>query len=143
VKQVELQIVWSKTAWKLAKLPGDAIESISVEMGGDANKEGETDVVVTLFPNTSSSERSQELMLTNFSTKEIIRLKITQQTTSVSSKITLNPDVSYQKVTGFGGMLNPSWTGNNLRDADVQKLYGDLGYNIIRMMLYPNKADWD
>jgi len=55
-------------------------------MGGDANKEGETDVVVTLFPNTSSSERSQELMLTNFSTKEIIRLKITQQTTSVSSK---------------------------------------------------------
>ena len=38
-------------------------------------------------------------------------------------------------------MLNPSWTGNNLRDADVQKLYGDLGYNI-RMMLYPNKADW-
>jgi len=26
VKQVELQIVWSKTAWKLAKLPGDAIE---------------------------------------------------------------------------------------------------------------------
>ena len=142
VKQVELQIVWSKTAWKLAKLPGDAIESISVEMGGDANKEGETDVVVTLFPNTSSSERSQELMLTNFSTKEIIRLKITQQTTSVSSKITLNPDVSYQKVTGFGGMLNPSWTGNNLRDADVQKLYGDLGYNIIRMMLYPNKADW-
>jgi len=112
-------------------------------MGGDANKEGETDVVVTLFPNTSSSERSQELMLTNFSTKEIIRLKITQQTTSVSSKITLNPDVSYQKVTGFGGMLNPSWTGNNLRDADVQKLYGDLGYNIIRMMLYPNKADGD
>ena len=142
VKQVELQIVWSKTAWKLAKLPGDVIESVSVEMGGDANKEGETDVVVSLFPNTSSSERSQELMLTNFSTKEIIRLKITQQTTSVSSKITLNPDVSYQKVTGFGGMLNPSWTGNNLRDADVQKLYGDLGYNIIRMMLYPNKADW-
>ena len=71
---------------EVSKTTGDAIESISVEMGGDANKEGETDVVVTLFPNTSSSERSQELMLTNFSTKEIIRLKITQQTTSVSSK---------------------------------------------------------
>lgn len=143
VKQLEIKILWSKTAWKLAKLPGDVIESISVEMGGDINKEGETTVVVALFPNTSSSERSQELMLTNFSTKETIRLKITQQTTSVSSKITLNPDIPYQKVTGFGGMLNPSWTGNNLRDVEIQKLYGDLGYNIIRMMLYPNQADWE
>ena len=141
-KQLELKISWSKTAWKLAKLPGDVIESVSVEMGGNADKEGDTVVEVVLYPNTSASERSQELMLTNFSTKETVRLKITQQTTSVSSKITLNPDVAYQKVTGFGGMLNPTWTGNNLRDAEVQKLYGDLGYNIIRMMLYPNKSEW-
>ena len=141
-RQLEIQISWSNTSWKLAKLPGDVIESVSVELGGDAAKSGETSVVISLFPNTSSSERSQELMLTNFSTKETIRFKIIQQITSVSTKITLILEVSFQKVTGFGGMLNPSWTGNNLRDADVQKLYGDLGYNIIRMMLYPNQSDW-
>lgn len=141
-KQIELQISWSNTAWKLAKLTGNVIENISVEAGGDASKSGETQVTIGLFPNTTASERSQELMLTNFSTKETIRLTITQQTTSVSSKITLNPETTYQKVTGFGGMLNPSWTGNNLRDAEVQKLYGELGYNIIRMMLYPNQNDW-
>ncbi len=141
-KQIEIQISWSKTTWKLAKLSGDVIENISVELGGDVAKTGETTVAVRLFPNTSPAERSQELMLTNFSTKETLRLKITQQTASVSTKITLSPEVSYQKVTGFGGMLNPSWTGNNLRDAEVQKLYGDLGYNIIRMMLYPNQSDW-
>ena len=141
-KQIEIQISWSNTAWKLAKLPGEVIESISAELGGDASKSGETTVVIGLFPNTTSAERSQELMLTNFSTKETMRYKITQQITSVSTKITLNPSVTFQKVTGFGGMLNPSWTGNNLRDAEVQKLYGDLGFNIIRMMLYPNQSDW-
>ncbi|NLO71736.1 MAG: hypothetical protein GX102_12510 [Porphyromonadaceae bacterium] len=142
VKQIELKISWENTAWKLAKLPGDIIESISAELGGDASKSGETTVVIGLFQNTTSTDRSQELMLTNFSTKQTTRFKITQNTTSVSTKISLSPEVSYQKVTGFGGMLNPSWTGNNLREAEVQKLYGDLGYNIIRMMLYPNQADW-
>ncbi|MHB9055096.1 MAG: glycoside hydrolase [Paludibacteraceae bacterium] len=126
----------------MAKLQGDIIESISLGLGGDALITGETTVVVNLFPNTTASERSQELLLTNFSTKETTRLKITQQTTSVSTKITLNPEIKFQKVTGFGGMLNPSWAGNNLRDAEVQKLYGDLGYNIIRMMLSPNQSDW-
>ena len=141
-KQLDIQISWSKTTWRLAKSTGDIIESISVVLGGNASSNGETAVKIKLYPNTSSAERSQELLLTNFSTKEIIKLKITQQSSPVSTKITLNPSVTFQKVTGFGGMLNPSWTGNNLRDAEVQKLYGDLGFNIIRMMLYPNQSDW-
>ena len=141
-KQLDIQISWSKTTWRLAKSTGDIIESISVVLGGNASSNGETAVKIKLYPNTSSAERSQELLLTNFSTKEIIKLKITQQSSPVSTKITLNPSVTFQKVTGFGGMLNPSWTGNNMRDAEVQKLYGDLGFNIIRMMLYPNQSDW-
>lgn len=141
-KKLDIKISWSKTTWKLAKLQGDIIESISLELGGDASITGETTVFVNLFPNTTASERSQDLMLTNFSTKETIRLKITQQIAPVSAKIMFNPEIKFQKITGFGGMLNPSWTGNNLRDAEVQKLYGDLGYNIIRMMLYPNQSDW-
>ena len=141
-KQLDIQISWSKTTWRLAKSPGDIIESISIELGGNASSSGETSVKLRLYPNTSSAERSQELILTNFSTKETIRLKITQQIAPVSARIMFNPEIKFQKVTGFGGMLNPSWTGNNLRDAEVQKLYGDLGYNIIRMMLYPNQSDW-
>ena len=86
-KQLDIQISWSKTTWRLAKSTGDIIESISVVLGGNASSNGETAVKIKLYPNTSSAERSQELLLTNFSTKETIRYKITQQITSVSTKI--------------------------------------------------------
>lgn len=143
VEKLTLKIVWANTAWKLVPASGgDVVERVSVEMGGNREGGGEVEVEVTLYPNLSSAERSQDLLLVNFSTSETTRLKITQLITSGSTKITLHPDVTYQKVTGFGGMLNPTWTGNNLTDADVEKLYGDLGFNIIRMMLYPNKNDW-
>lgn len=140
---ITIEIEWSNTTWKLSKSTGDIIQNISVEQGGDkTTADGQTTVEITLNPNTGSADKTQELLLTNFTTKATSRLKIVQQTTNVGVKITLDPTVTYQKVTGFGGMLNPSWTGNNLTDADVQKLYGDLGYNIIRMMLYPNESDW-
>lgn len=84
-KQLDIQISWSKTTWRLAKSTGD-IESISVVLGGNASSNGETAVKIKLYPNTSSAERSQELLLTNFSTKEIIKLKITQQSSPVSTK---------------------------------------------------------
>ena len=118
------------------------IKSVSQETGGNKSKEGVTSVTLTLNTNTGGKVRSEYLYLTNFTTNETKKIKLVQATTNVGAKITITPSITYQKVTGFGGMLNPSWTGNNLTDADVQKLYGDLGYNIIRMMLYPNKSDW-
>ncbi len=67
------------------------------------------------------------------------------ETTPVS--MTLNPAVTYQKVTGFGGMIDPpSWVGtaNQITLAETEKMYSStgLGYNIIRMMVYPDQSNW-
>ncbi|MFM2290792.1 MAG: hypothetical protein RIS29_605 [Bacteroidota bacterium] len=139
---ISVKINWKQTTWKLAKVSGMVVKSISQETGGNKSKEGATAVTLTINTNTGGKVRSEYLYLTNFTTNETKKIKLVQATTNVGAKITITPSITYQKVTGFGGMLNPSWTGNNLTDADVQKLYGDLGYNIIRMMLYPNKSDW-
>lgn len=141
-KSVTIKVEWGQTVWKLAKVSGDIINSIGIEKGGSQSTDGGTSVDITVNQNTGGTIRSEYLYLTNFSTQKTVKLKLIQKTTSIGAKITLNTNVTYQKVTGFGGMLNPSWTGNNLTDADVQKLYGDMGFNIIRMMLYPNKSDW-
>lgn len=139
---VSLKINWKQTTWKVARVSGSIIKTISQETGGNKTKEGITSITLTINTNTGGSLRSEYLYLTNFTSNETKKIKIKQSTTNVGAVITINPSITYQKVTGFGGMLNPSWTGNNLTDADVQKLYGDLGFNIIRMMLYPNKSDW-
>ncbi len=61
--------------------------------------------------------------------------------------ITLNPSVTYQKVNGFGGMIDPpSWVGtaNQITLAETERMYSPtgLGYNIIRMMVYPDQTNW-
>jgi len=63
------------------------------------------------------------------------------------SAVTLSPNVKYQPVVGFGGMYNPKiWiSGNNLiTDAEIAKMYdpNQLGYNMLRLMIYPNESDW-
>src|SRR5665647_1397567 len=70
------------------------------------------------------------------------------QNTATHVSMTLNSAVTYQKVTGFGGMIDPpSWVGtsNQLTLAETEKMYSQagLGYNIIRMMVYPDQANWD
>jgi glucuronoarabinoxylan endo-1,4-beta-xylanase len=61
-------------------------------------------------------------------------------------EITVNPAIQYQNITGFGGMLNPAlWLGSNqLTEEEIQQLYSSsgLGYNMIRMMIYPDPANW-
>jgi O-glycosyl hydrolase len=58
--------------------------------------------------------------------------------------ITVNTAVKHQRVIGFGGMSN-AWTSPLLTEDDIDALYGPsgLGYNIFRIMLYPDRAKWD
>lgn len=144
---VDIQVEWSETKWKISTKDDKIFESFSLDVGGDwTNTDQLTEVRVFLKLNVDNAERSGEISLINYSTEETVKMTITQGGAvfdNIGTKLTLNPTIKYQKVTGFGGMLNPSWTGNNLTAAEVEKLYGELGYNIIRMMIYPNKANWD
>ncbi|RZM03598.1 MAG: cellulose-binding protein [Pedobacter sp.] len=51
--------------------------------------------------------------------------------------------MEYQNITGFGGMNNV-WAAGTLSIAEVEKMYSadGLSYNMMRIMIWPNKADW-
>jgi O-glycosyl hydrolase len=56
--------------------------------------------------------------------------------------ITVNREIRYQKVTGFGGMMN-TWTSPDMdvKDIDIMFSPDGLGYNILRTCLYPYMND--
>ena len=61
--------------------------------------------------------------------------------------LSLYPSVKYQPVAGFGGMYNPKiWMAqaNLITNDEIAKMYDSegLGYNILRLMVYPNEVDW-
>lgn len=61
--------------------------------------------------------------------------------------ITVESEERHQYVTGFGGMYNPKiWCGSFLITMDEMKhMYSpdELGYTIMRMMVYPKEKDWE
>ena len=57
--------------------------------------------------------------------------------------IQVNTGTRYQMVTGFGGMSN-AWNSPALTVDDIAAMYGEqgLGYNIFRIILYHDPAQW-
>lgn len=145
---VIVRIEWSRSQWKISPEGSNFITRLSVTTGGSAGTSNSfTDVTVYLDYNLTSASRNQNIVVTNISTGETIKITIEQNTAALVS-MTLNPTVTYQKITGFGGMLDPvSWVGasNQITLAEIEKMYSQtgLGYNIIRMMVYPDSTTWN
>jgi len=57
--------------------------------------------------------------------------------------IAVDTDVRHQYVRGFGGMSN-AWTSPVINEDDISSLYGEngLGYNIFRIIIYPDSELW-
>jgi O-glycosyl hydrolase len=57
--------------------------------------------------------------------------------------ITVDTSVRHQFVRGFGGMAT-AWTSPVITDGDITTMYGEggLGYNIFRVMIYPDRGQW-
>jgi len=57
--------------------------------------------------------------------------------------ITVDTTARHQYVRGFGGMSN-AWSSPAMTESDITSMYGEngLGYNIFRIMIYPNKEQW-
>lgn len=123
------------------------ITKISQTQGGDSESGQQFTKIKFLYnENTSYDTRSQEVFLVNKNTQERSKLTIVQRSLYPSLTISLDPTVKYQAVAGFGGMYNPKiWLGSNLiTEAELDKMYApdQLGYNILRLMIYPKESDW-
>lgn len=143
---IEIVVNWSKVKWEITTVPNGFIKKLSATTGGaESLANSSTKLIASLEPNIKKVARSQELILTDVKTGSKKTFVLTQDIWANREIITIDPGVKFQKITGFGGMLNSSWTGSTqLTEQDIEKLYGSngLGYNILRMMLYPNTADW-
>jgi glucuronoarabinoxylan endo-1,4-beta-xylanase len=144
---VAIRIDWSRVQWQISSEGTNFITGFSATSGGNESTSGSsTDITVNLANNLTSALRSQNIILTNITTGETTKIAIVQGTATHVS-MTLDPTTTYQKVTGFGGMIDPpSWVGaaNQITLAETEKMYSQtgLGYNIIRMMVYPDQSNW-
>jgi O-glycosyl hydrolase len=62
----------------------------------------------------------------------------------LGSPVTITVDtVGHQYVRGFGGMSN-AWSSPVIRESDITTMYGEngLGFNIFRIMIYPDSGRW-
>lgn len=142
---ISVGIRWALSEWSISTKQDGIITGFSRTTGGGGQEPASGFVVVRLKPNLGEQNRSQEIIIKALSTGVEEKMVITQSPASGSDKYILNPAVKYQKITGFGGMINPSWTGNTqLSVEDIDKLYGPggLGLNIGRLMLYPSASGW-
>jgi glucuronoarabinoxylan endo-1,4-beta-xylanase len=68
-----------------------------------------------------------------------IMLHSVAQAAEKQATIRINSNVSYQKITGFGGFVNsPQFTYNHMTEAEIRKLWGEnsvTGYNIMRLYI--------
>jgi glucuronoarabinoxylan endo-1,4-beta-xylanase len=145
---VTVTVGWTATSWEVI-MDEDLgmISEIAPSHGGDAVAENQfTRIKISYGENTGLKSRIQELFLVNGTTGERSRLTIEQSSRFQTVSMTLDPSVRYQPVVGFGGMYNPViWLGSNLISAaDITKMYSSegLGYNILRLMIYPRESDW-
>jgi glucuronoarabinoxylan endo-1,4-beta-xylanase len=145
-----IAIVESKAAqWEIV-IEDDkgVIANISCMQGGSLqNKQQFTQIKFYYSENISPEPRFQEILLLNKTSGERCKLIIKQNSKYSSALLNLYPSVKYQPVAGFGGMYNPKiWMGqaNLITNDEIAKMYDSegLGYNILRLMVYPNEADW-
>lgn len=65
---------------------------------------------------------------------------------AIKATVILNKEISYQKITGFGGFVNsPQFAYNHMSEAEIRKMWGansEAGYNIMRLYIPIGEANW-
>lgn len=145
--QTDIVIEWAKTSWEITLEKGDIVQKITPMSGGSSEGEKQyTKIQVSCNANTTMKQRTQTLHITDNANQKTTDLLIEQDPAYKSVTLNVDPTVKYQPVAGFGGMYNPKiWCGGYLISApQLDKMYGNggLGYSILRLMIYPNEADW-
>ena len=126
----------------------EMIAHISPTNGGNrAIQYGESRIIVQFRENRTEKRRTQVLYLINMESGERSQLTLLQDSRLVPLSIQPDKSVRYQYVYGFGGMYNPKiWLSpdNLITGDELLKMYSPegLGYTILRLMIYPDEADW-
>ncbi|RKD13317.1 hypothetical protein BCY91_10950, partial [Pelobium manganitolerans] len=138
----ELTIKWSYTEWELSTSSGGFLSGFTYLKGGNENQSNSTRISFKYTANNKATARTQEITVTNKKTGAKTTLNV-KQAAPAPIELSFDPSITYQAVTGFGGMNNV-WAAPQLSTAEVEKMYSKdgLGYNMMRIMIYPNKADW-
>lgn len=145
--EITIEVRSKGTMWTIVKGAGDMISNVTPLIGGDtSNQSVSTVVTVNYLENTSEEAREQQLILKNDKSGEESVFTLKQKGIDIGIVVQANMADKRQHVVGFGGMYNPIiWTGNNLISAkEMETLYAPdkLGYNVLRLMIYPNKSNW-
>ncbi|WP_353135514.1 hypothetical protein [Pseudopedobacter sp.] len=140
--KAEITVKWAFAEWEISTGEKGFLSGFTYLNGGSANHSSSTRITFSYGDNVSSEEREQKITLTNKTTGEQSTVTIRQETLP-PIEISVNPGETYQNVTGFGGMNNV-WAAGTLSLAEVEKMYSQegLGYNMMRIMIWPNKNDW-
>lgn len=148
---IKINVISSETEWSLELGEGDLINSVSPEQGGDATKSGvSTEVEISYNENTSENEiRSQKIFLINKVDNTSTEFVLYQEARYAKvASASFDTSIKYQYVEGFGGMYPPkNWVSDPIEEQDIRKMFGDgedqLGYNILRLMIYDTQSNWD
>lgn len=148
---IKINVISSETEWSLELGEGDLINSVSPEQGGDAAQSGiSTEIEISYNENTSENEiRSQKIFLINKVDNTQTEFVLYQEARYAKvASASFDTSIKYQYVEGFGGMYPPKyWVSDPINEQDIRKMFGDgedqLGYNILRLMIYDTKGNWD
>jgi len=147
--EMTLSVEWSATTWEIRmEEESEMITQISPTSGGNRNKQyGQNQITVHFSENSTEKRRTQVLFLVNMESGERSQLTLIQDSRLLPLSIQPDKSVRYQYVYGFGGMYNPKiWLSpdNLITGDELLKMYSPegLGYNILRLMIYPEEADW-
>lgn len=148
---INIYVNSSETEWELELDEGDLINNISPIQGGDATMSGvSTKIEISYNENTSEENvRSQKVYLTNKTDNSKTEFILYQEAKYAKvASATFDTSVKYQYVEGFGGMYPPQgWVSDPINEENIRKMFGNgedqLGYNILRLMIYDKQSNWD
>lgn len=137
------------TPWEIVyDKDNDLISDILQTKGGELGDVKQyTQIKFRCNENLTKDIRSQELFLINEITGERSSFTLIQDTKYKPLLLSIDKSTEYQTIVGFGGMYNPKiWLSKNdlITESEITKMYdsNQLGYNVLRLMIYPNELDW-
>ncbi len=75
-----------------------------------------------------------------------IAMSVQLNAQNVQAKVKIDKNISYQKITGFGGFVcSPQFGYNHMTTTEIQKLWGagsEGGYNIMRLYIPEQSSNW-
>ncbi len=69
------------------------------------------------------------------------------QNVQAAGDCVINPETTYQRIQGFGGINHPEWTGQDLTQSQRETAFGNgdnqLGFTVLRIFVNPNQNQWN